>query len=448
VTSVRVRLSPRQAGLLLMLLPAVAGAQGGLADEPRPVALAEAIQLAQRNAPAVVRARGAERTSGAERRAAYAAYLPSLTLNASSGRTQGVQFFQGQLIPLTGNPWNYNNAFFTTVELFDGGRRWQELGRTRAAAEQADAAMVQARFDAALQVKQQYYAALAARESESAARAQLEQAEQQLKASTARVAAGVATKSDSLRSVIQLGNAQLALLTAQNDLRVANAALTRVVGSPTPVTAAPADTADPIDAPLPGEAELEALLPKGPDVLLAEAAVAAAAAGRRAQRAQFLPTLAMNYAYTYTQGSRRFTRGDLWLIGGDNPNRQNLTFNFSYPLFNGLQREQQAVQADVALRTAEAQLRDARLAARQALVAQLRALQGAQARARVQQASIAAAEEDLRVQQQRYALGVSTLLDLLTSQAQLNQARQALIQARLDGRLARAQLSALLGRDL
>jgi outer membrane protein len=125
-----------------------------------------------------------------------------------------------------------------------------------------------------------------------------------------------------------------------------------------------------------------------------------------------------------------------------------MTFNFSYPAFNGFQREQQAVQVDVALRTAEAQLRDARLATRQQLVTQLRALQGAQARARVQQASIAAAEEDLRVQQQRYALGVSTLLDLLTSQAQLNQARQALIQARLDGRIARAQLSALVGRDL
>ena len=62
--------------------------------------------------------------------------------------------------------------------------------------------------------------------------------------------------------------------------------------------------------------------------------------------------------------------------------------------------------------------------------------------------AIAAAEEDLRVQQQRYAVGASTLLDLLTSQTQLNQARQALIQARLDGRIARAQLSALIGREL
>lgn len=81
------------------------------------------------------------------------------------------------------------------------------------------------------------------------------------------------------------------------------------------------------------------------------------------------------------------------------------------------------------------------MAARQNLRLFLRSLQNAQARARVQLAAIAASDEDLRVQQQRYALGASTLLDLLTSQTQLNQARQALIQARLDGRIARAQLS-------
>jgi len=106
------------------------------------------------------------------------------------------------------------------------------------------------------------------------------------------------------------------------------------------------------------------------------------------------------------------------------------------------------VQTDVAQRNAEAQLRDARLGARQNLTTQLRALNNAQARVRVQLAAVAAAEEDLRVQQQRYALGASTLLDLLTSQTQLNQARQALIQARFDGRIARAQLSALVGREL
>jgi outer membrane protein len=416
-------------------------------DGARPISLAEAVQMAQRNAPGVVQARGLERNASASYRAVIGSYMPTFNMNASTGRTQGVQFFQGQLIPITGNPWNYNNGLNTQIELFDGGRRWSELNRARASTDVADASTIQARFDAALQVKQQYYAALAAHESESAAKAQLEQAEQQLKASTARVAAGVATKSDSLRSAIQVGNAQLAVLTAQNDLRVANAALTRFVGSTTTVTASLTDTAETLGA-LPTEAELEALVNRGPDVQLAEATYAAARAGRKAQRSQYLPTLSMSYLYTFTQGSRRFEGGNIFLIGGDNPNRQNMTFNFSYPLFNGFQREQQTVQADVALRNAEAQLRDARLAARQTLTQQVRALQNAQARVEVQLAAIAAAEEDLRVQQQRYALGASTLLDLLTSQTQLNQARQALIQARLDGRIARAQLSALVGREL
>jgi outer membrane protein len=52
------------------------------------------------------------------------------------------------------------------------------------------------------------------------------------------------------------------------------------------------------------------------------------------------------------------------------------------------------------------------------------------------------------VQQQRYTLGASTLLDLLTSQTTLNQQRAALIQARQDYRLARAQIEAIIGRDL
>jgi outer membrane protein len=59
-----------------------------------------------------------------------------------------------------------------------------------------------------------------------------------------------------------------------------------------------------------------------------------------------------------------------------------------------------------------------------------------------------AAREDLRVQQQRYNAGGSTLLDVLTSQTQLDQARRDLIRARYDQRVAKAQLEALVAREL
>ena len=102
------------------------------------------------------------------------------------------------------------------------------------------------------------------------------------------------------------------------------------------------------------------------------------------------------------------------------------------------------MQEDVA----EATVRDAQLGAQQDLVQQLAALRTAQQRIALQQQSVAAAVEDLRVQRQRYSLGASTLLDVLTSQTTLDAARSALIQARQDFRVARAQLEALVGREL
>lgn len=436
------------AGAVLMAAPLGAQATSG-DDGARPVTLQEAIDLALKNSPAAVQAQGLDRNADAARRQAVFAYVPTLNLTAGSGRTQGttINNFNGQLTSLSGNPWSYSNGLGMNLELFDGGRRQSEIRRIRATADVADVTAVTARFDAQLQVKQQFYAALAARESAAAAKAQLEQAEQQLKASSARVAAGVATKSDSLRSAIQVGNAQLAVLTAENDLRVANAALTRVAGSTSTITASASDTVDAM-TPLPTEADLSTLLSDGPAVKLAETNVIVAAAAKRSQRSQYLPTITMSYNYAFSDNSRGFNGRNLLLVGGNSASRQTMNFNVSYALFNGFARETQSINLDVALRNAEAQARDARLAARANLTSLLRSAQNAQARVTVQMAAIAAAEEDLRVQQQRYALGASTLLDLLTSQTTLNQARQALIQARFDGRVARAQLSSLVGRPL
>jgi len=125
-----------------------------------------------------------------------------------------------------------------------------------------------------------------------------------------------------------------------------------------------------------------------------------------------------------------------------------LRLSLSLPLFNQLQREEQVVRARVAEDNADVALRDARLAAAQSFTTVMGAYRTAAERIAAQAASVAAAEEDLRVQQQRYAVGSSTLLDVLTSQTQLDQARQQLIRARYDQRVAKAQLEALVGRDL
>lgn len=433
----------RRSALMFLAVPFALAAQQPAGDGgPRPITLDEAIQQAQHNAPAAVSARNALRTSAAAVRTAYAQYLPSLSVSSSGSRQGGETFFQGKLIPYTGVPWSFSRGLSSNLELFDGGRRWYNLKSAQATVDAADASETSQRYSIALQVKQQYFAVLAARESEAAARKQLDQANEQLKSSTAKVRAGISTKSDSLRSAIQVGNARLALLTAQNNLRVANAALTRLVGAADIVTATPSDTSETGRIVL-DSAQLATLALDGPPVRQAEANLVAARAAKKAAKTPYMPTITSSYSLSGNNTSETFDWGS-----GRIPKQNSLRFSLNFPIFNNLNREENVTRATVAEENAVAALRDAKLAQQQSLVQSLGAFRTAEERVAIQLASVAAAEEDLRVQQQRYALGASVLLDLLTSQTTLDQSRASLIQARYDARIAKAQVEALIGRDL
>jgi len=423
------------------------GLQPGLTrapDSARKISLAEAIRLAQQNSPEAIQAEGTERTSRAAKVSAIGAILPSASLSA------------GQVIPVGGGGVRLNNngevvaiaqnsttntGLSLNMTLFDGGQRLYDLRTAKSQIVAAEANRVAVKYNVALQVKQQYYAVLAAIESEDAAQLQKELASEQFKSSAAKVKAGVATRSDSLRGVIQVGNAQLAVITAQSAKEAADAALTRLVGSPVPVTADPASVQENMAA-LPDSAELAKLALIGPAVQQAEAQVDVAREATKASKATYLPTLNANYSRSGSGTGHYGLGDDPYTYSG------RLSFSLSYPIFNNFVREEQVVRAKVSQINAEASLRDTQLGATQLLTQNIGALRSASQRVAVQVASVAAAEEDVRVQQQRYNIGASTLLDLITSQAALAQAKQALIQARYDYRIARAQLEALIGRNL
>jgi outer membrane protein len=434
------------ATIALLALPAALSAQA-VSDSliARPIALRDAVALAEENGLVAIQSRGQIRTAQSSVRTAKGALWPSLSISLNQTNTSG-----NQLDPITGvvtprratRPWNYSTGLTSSLNLFDGGRRLNEVKRARFDVSAAEANEVNQKYNLALQVKTQYYAILAAREAESAAQAQLQQAQEQLKTSIMRTNAGVVTLSDSLRSVIAVGNAQLALITARNSVRVASAALTRLIASETLVTAQASDTLDvglaPVDSTI-----LAGLLDEGPQVKASQAQLESARSAVKSARTPYLPSVDL----TYTRGGT--ANNQFYGLNGDPLAFSNaFAVRLSYNLFNNFTREDAYTRAAVSADLSEATLRDVRLAAQQTLVQQLAALRSAQQRILIQQASLDAAKEDLRVQQQRYALGASTLLDVLTSQTTLDAARSALIQARQDVRLSRAQLEALVGRDL
>jgi outer membrane protein len=408
------------------------------------VTLAEAVRRAERVQPAVIRASADVRTAAAQRRSAWGAYLPRISASSS-----GSDFFSegpARIDPVTGELASGNSSsrsvstsLSASLDLFTGFRRGAEMRVARATQTAAEASLIDARFEQALTTTNQFLDALAAAQLLRVREASVRRAEEQLKTAVAKLRAGSATRSDSLRSLVTLGTARLDQITTQTQLASAEANLARLIGEPGRVRAAddsafyrmlPAVDTQAIRA----EAES-----KSPRIQSAGANAAAARASARASRSAYWPSLTLA-ANTGWNGNRT-TDYDLF-------NQRQLSLSLRWNLFDGFDRELSIVQRDAALDLAEANAADAQREVQAELTTRLAELDASRTRIEITQTSVAAAAEDLRVQQQRYRLGASTIVDLLTSQEALNQAEVDVVNARFDYLRAKAQLEALIGRNL
>jgi outer membrane protein len=426
---------------IVALAPSLARAQGNAGA--RPISLEEAVRLAQQNSPLTVQARNANRTSESAVRASLAQFLPTAAFSYTGNQAGGTQFVQGTPVPTTGLPWSYSRSLSSNFTLYDGGQRNYNLRAAQANLESAGANEVAQRYSVALTVKTQYFNVLAANEQLAASKQLLEQAQQQLTVASAKMKAGVATLADSLTSAIAVGNAKLSILTAENSLRNANAALTRLVASPVMVTATLADTMDTGKVEL-DEAQLLSMVSDGPSVRQSTQALEAARAQHKAATTPYMPTLALNASYGQNpKQSQNFNFG-----GGPTATSTRFGLSLNYTIFNNYTREQSLLVARVNAENAEANLRDAKALVVQNLTTFLSNYRTAQSTIELQLLTIQSAREALRVVQQRYNLGTSSLLEVLQAETTLDNARAQLINARVNARIAKANIEALIGRDL
>jgi outer membrane protein len=428
---------------LLSILWLTAAPAAGSAQE-RSVTLDEAIRLAERVQPDVVRASTAVRTAGAQRRNAWGAFLPNLT--ASSSASDFFSEGESRVDPVTGlvTRGNSTNRSISTslsasIDLFTGFRRGAELSAARANESAADASLIDARFQQSLATTNQFLDALAAAQLVRVREASVRRAEEQLKVSVAKLHAGSATRSDSLRSLVTLGNTQLDLITTQTDLATAEANLARLIGESGRVRAADDSAFYGVAPVLDTQAIRLEAESKSPRVQSAVSSASAARADVRASRSGYWPTLALS-ANTGWNGNRE---NDYTLL-----NQRQISLALRWSLFDRFDRELNIVQREADLDVAEATAADAKRGVEAELQKWLAQLDAAKARIQITQTSVAAATEDLRVQQERYRVGASTIVDVLTSQEALNQAEVDVVNARFDYLRAKAQLEALIGRKL
>jgi outer membrane protein len=427
----------------IAMLAAPAAAQQPAPAQPGhllQVTLAEAVRRALLAQPAMVQAQGTVRNAQMSMLASNGEFLPSISTGGSWSRAGGTRF-NSQTSQIVSAPTSssYSGSISANVDLFTGFRRLADRRASAATEHAADAGLVNQQFQVTLQTKQLFYNAIATEELVRVSEAQVARARTELQISVDKLHAGSATRSDSLRSVVDLGNAQLALLQAQANLATAQANLGRQVGVDEPVRAIP-DSALPS---LPDTTGLRSdVLANAPQVRQADAQARAAGAQVAVSRAAYWPTLNYSASNSFSgfeapwDGTGAYTKG--W----------NVRVSLNWTLFNGFARERSMTSAGIARDVAEAQAADTRRSVSAQYTQQAAALQTAYAKLDITASNLAAANEDLRVQQERYRVGAATILDLLTSQAALTTAQTNLVQARFDYLIARAQLEALVGRAL
>jgi len=394
-----------------------------------PLTLTDVVDLALCNNPQTRALWASARAQAAQVGASTAAYLPTLaaTANVSKNRSQAAN--QPQL-----DSFSQTASLSVSYLLYDFGGRSATLENAKQLLIAANAtrdATLQNNFLTAVQA---YYALLSARASVESFKVDEIAAQESLAAAQARYHAGVATPVDRLQAQTTLSQARLNRIRAKGDASNAQGTLANLMGfdasQPYTLQAIAEEKPDPVIEQDIGKLIAEARHNRS-DLAAAESQIKAAEAQLQAAKAGGMPTIIVGA-----------------MAGVTNPDIQtgSIGVTLNVPLFSGFLTTYQA-------RAAEAQV-EGRLANRDLLANQIaldvwKAYQGMLTNSQALRSAddlVLAATQSEKMILGRYKAGVGNILDTLTAQSALANARQQRVAAYYNFLVSRFALAQAIGQ--
>jgi outer membrane protein TolC len=272
-------------------------------------------------------------------------------------------------------------------------------------------------------VARAYWTVVLADEGQKAVDLAMQSAEADLKRAETVRAAGMSTDAEVLSVKVHVAAVREQQIRAGQDREVARAVLNEAMGRP-------------LDQPLRIASKLalsggaEGGVPARPEIAMSRLGVELARTQMRTARTGWLPQVGVRGAVEADRQRFVYRGGANWLVAA------TLRWN----LFDGMQTRAKVNEARFQIANAEAGLRQvtsaSELAIRQAQVA----VRAATERIAVADAAIAMAVESLRIVQNRYDGGLTTVTELLRNESALLDARTRHLRALYDARIARLQL--------
>lgn len=305
--------------------------------------------------------------------------------------------------------------------LFDSFQTPLQIRQAKAQANASSHAYERTKADIALQVAQQYFEVLRARALVRLQERVLERAKRLLEAAEAGYKAGTVAKLDVLRAQVQVRNAEVDLLAAQNQERIAMLTLRNLMGVGDDFVFDVAEPAEERYKPLSLTECLAQALRQRPEVREAEWQRESAQVARQLARINSLPVVNISGSYNRYPSTTRITDKE-WAI--------NLIV--SYPIFDGGRIKAELEQAKLQVEQAELNLKrtvdNIKLQVHQAYTN----WQNAVERLNAAQEAVKEASETARLTEEAYKVGAVSLIDVINAQVALAQAETQEIQARYD----------------
>ncbi len=281
-----------------------------------------------------------------------------------------------------------------------------------------------------------YYDTLLSVEQLNATSQAMSSAQADLKRAQAVRSAGMSTDVDVLSIRVHLAGVREQQIRRQADLDVARAALNDVLGLPLDAQHILTARLAPLDRPegLLADHEKNALAER-PEARQAKLATSLADNQAATARSILLPQVGVHAAF---EGDRQrfYSRGGTnWLV----------SIGLRWNLFNGFSDKARIEESQFALQRSRAEQDRASSTIRLQVRRTYADLRAAQQRIEVAKASVAEAEESLRITQNRYEAGITNVTDLLRTETAVLEARTRHLAAIHDQRVAAATLELAAG---
>jgi len=401
-----------------------------LAARIQKLTLMDVVDLALRNNPATRASWSQARAAADVLGSTSGRYFPTIDASATASRTKSASIGGGT----GGSRTLYGSTVTLSYLLFDFGGRSGAVESARQRLFAADLTHNATIQNVVLQAETAYFSYMATLALLGAEHSAIAEAQANLTAAEQRNKVGLATIADVLQARTALSQETLNLETIEGNLQAARGSLASALGLPAnlPFELEPLPTAIPVGRiALSVDSVINAALQNRPDLAAARAQAAAAVAQVRVARSAELPALTLggNAGRTYSVPST---------FSGPS---YGVNLGLSIPFFNGFSR-----QYDVAAARAQADA-SAALAdqTRQNVITQVfisyYALQTAQQRVATADDLLASARQSEEVAAGRYKEGVGGIIDLLTAQSALANARAQQVQSRWQWYTSLAQLA-------